>query len=71
MKDYKRVSAAGHRVTCLVCQGDQFEQRSMTLVTSGFANTGFNKSGQLAVCVTCGFVHLFFQGSPLAWEPVE
>jgi hypothetical protein len=43
----------------------------MTLVTSGLANTGFNKSGQLAVCTTCGYVHIFFQGAPLSWQPVE
>jgi hypothetical protein len=54
-----------------VCQGEVFERRSMTLVTSGWANTGFNKSGQLAVCVTCGYVHVFFEGAPLEWDRAE
>jgi hypothetical protein len=71
MSDFERVSAAGHQVICSVCQGDVFERRSMTLVTSGLANSGFDKSGQLAVCATCGDVHIFFQGSPLTWGKAE
>ena len=71
MKDHERVSSAAHELVCFVCQGDTFERRTMTLVTSGLANTGFNKSGQLAVCTTCGYVHIFFQGAPLSWQRVE
>jgi hypothetical protein len=71
MKDYERVSAAGHQLVCFVCRGDEFERRTMTLVTSGWANSGFNKSGELAVCARCGYVHTFFQGAPLVWHRVE
>lgn len=71
MKDLARVSSAGHRLVCFLCQGEVFQRRTMTLVTSGWANTGFNKSGLLAVCATCGYVHTFFEGSPLDWERVE
>jgi hypothetical protein len=71
MKDLERVTSAGHRLVCFVCQSDTFERRTMTLLTSGIANSGFNKSGQIAVCVTCGYVHTFMGGVPLAWERVE
>jgi hypothetical protein len=65
------VSSAGHRLICFVCQADTFERRTMTLTTSGIANSGFNKRGELAVCATCGYVHIFMGGTALTWEPVE
>ncbi len=71
MKDPERVSAAGHPLICFVCQGDEFERRTMTLLTSGLANSGFNKSSEVAVCATCGYVHTFFQGAPLDWHRTE
>lgn len=71
MKDYARVSSAGHQLVCFVCRGDEFERRTMTLVTSGLANSGFNKSGELAVCATCSYVHTFFKGASLIWQRVD
>jgi len=71
MTELFRVSSAGHRMTCSVCHGDTYHRRTMTLLTSGIANSGFNKRGEIAVCTTCGYVHTFIAGSPLAWEPAE
>jgi hypothetical protein len=71
MKDLFQVSSAGHRLTCFVCQGDTYDRRQMTLLTSMVANSGFNKRGEVAVCSTCGYVHTFMGGTTLAWEQVE
>ena len=71
MKELFRVSSAGHGLTCVVCQGARFDRRTMTLLTSGIANSGFNKRGELAVCATCGYVHTFMGGTPLDWQRVE
>jgi hypothetical protein len=71
MKDTDHLVVAGRRLACLVCAADVFERRTMTLVTSGIANSGFNKRGELAVCAGCGYVHTFMAGSPLTWERVE
>jgi hypothetical protein len=70
MKDLFTVSSAGHQLTCQVCQGDAFDRRTMTLLTSGIANSGFNKRGEIAVCGTCGYVHTFMGGTPLDWQKV-
>ena len=71
MTDTEHLVVAGRRFACLVCATDVFERRTMTLVTSGIANSGFNKRGDLAVCTACGYVHTFLAGSPLTWERVE
>jgi hypothetical protein len=71
MKQRFRVSSAGHPLTCFVCRTDIYERRTMTLNTSGIANSGFNKRGEVAVCDTCGYVHTFMGGTRLDWRPVE
>ena len=71
MSTSQHLEAAGHAVSCPVCGGDTFDHRTTTLTTSGIANSGFNKRGELAVCETCGHVHTFLAGSPLTWRPVE
>jgi hypothetical protein len=71
MRELFRVASAGHRLSCFVCGGESYERRSMTLNTSGIANSGFNKLGEVAVCATCGYVHTFMGGTPLEWEQVE
>jgi hypothetical protein len=49
-----------------VRQDDTFERRTMTPLTSGIANSGFNKRGEIAVRATCGDVHAFMGGTPRA-----
>ena len=71
MKELFRVGSAGHGLRCFVCQGDTYDRRTMTLLTSGLANSGFNKRGEIAVCATCGYVHTFMGGTRLEWRPVE
>jgi hypothetical protein len=71
MKELFRVSSAGHGLSCFVCRHDTFDRRSMTLLTSGIANSGFNKRGQIAICATCGYVHTFMGGTRLVWQPIE
>ncbi|HET7071916.1 MAG TPA: hypothetical protein VFI40_13910 [Nocardioides sp.] len=71
MKDQFRVSSAGHGLSCFVCRSDTFDRRTMTLLTSGIANSGFNKRGEIAICATCGYVHTFMAGTRLDWRPVE
>ena len=50
-------------LTCVVCAGDRFTERSITIITSGFANSGLNKSGQAVTCAACGYIHQFVTGS--------
>jgi hypothetical protein len=71
MRELFRVGSAGHGLSCFVCQGDTYERRTMTLLTSGIANSGFNKRGEIAICATCGYVHTFMGGTSLTWEPAE
>ena len=66
----ERVTVAGRPLVCLICQGDTFVHRTMKLLTSGVANSGFNKTGDAAVCATCRYVHTFLGGT-LQWERVE
>jgi hypothetical protein len=71
MRQQYRVESGAHRLTCFVCGGEVFDRRSMTLLTSGLANSGFNKSGEIAICLGCGYVHTFMGGTRLDWEPVD
>lgn len=70
----ERVDVAGRQLSCLVCQSTTFVHRTITLTTSGFANSGFNKQGDAAVCQECGYVHTFL-GAQITWtrldQPVE
>jgi hypothetical protein len=66
----ERVVVAGRRLTCLVCQGETFVHRTMKLATSGFANSGFNKQADGAVCTTCGYVHTFL-GADIGWTRLD
>jgi hypothetical protein len=71
VKELFWVTAGGHALVCFVCQGDTYERRQMTLLTSMVANSGFNKRGEVAICATCGYVHTFMAGSPLDWRPAQ
>jgi hypothetical protein len=42
----------------------------MKLATSGFANSGFNKQADGAVCTTCGYVHTFL-GADIGWTRLD
>lgn len=56
--------AVGDRpLTCVVCGADAFTKRSITLITSGFANSGFNKEVDAVTCADCGYIHQFVLGS--------
>jgi phosphoglucosamine mutase len=37
--------------------------RIITLVTSGFANSGFNKEADAVTCAACGYIHQFGKGA--------
>ena len=50
------------RLACVVCSGDTFTKRNVTMITSGAANTGFNKVADAVVCSSCGFIHHFVAG---------
>jgi hypothetical protein len=71
MSDVFKVASAGHGLTCFVCGGSTYRRRTMTLLTSGIANSGFNKRGEIAICATCGYVHTFMGGTPLEWDPAD
>ena len=44
-------------LTCVVCAGDEFTERTITVITSGVANSGLNKSAQAVACASCGYIH--------------
>jgi hypothetical protein len=58
-----RVTVAGRSLPCVVCDGDRFTVRSITLITSGFANSGANTRAEVATCAACGYLHQFVLGS--------
>ena len=64
------VEVAGRALRCLVCDADVFTVRTITLITSGLANTGFNKQADVATCGTCGHLHQFVAGA-LVTRPVQ
>jgi len=66
----ERVDVAGRQLSCQVCHGTTFVHRTMKLATSGFANSGFNKQADAAVCMVCGFVHTFLGGN-LTWTRLD
>jgi hypothetical protein len=49
-------------LACVVCGGGTFTRRSVTVITSGAANTGFNKVADAVTCHSCGFLHHFVAG---------
>jgi hypothetical protein len=64
------VVVAGRPLRCLVCSGRAFARREVKMNTTGmsFMNLDWaNRSGDGAVCRTCGFVHTFL-GGDLAWQ---
>ena len=66
----ERVTVAGRPLVCTICQGDAFVHRTLKLLTSGIANSGFNRTGDAAVCATCRYVHTFL-GADLTWERID
>jgi len=66
----ERVTIAGRPLVCTICQGDTFVHRQLKLITSGLANSGFNKTGEAAVCATCRYVHTFL-GAELTWTRLD
>lgn len=58
-----RVRVAGELLTCVVCKrGTEFARREVNMNTKGMTFFGLdwlNKSGDGAVCMTCGYVHVF------------
>jgi len=58
-----RMEVAGRPLTCVVCGGDTFTSRTVTLITSGVANSGLNKRADAVTCAGCGYIHQFVTGS--------
>lgn len=63
------VDVAERGLQCLVCGGETFSVRPITLITSGIANSGLNKTADVATCSACGYLHQFVTGS-LVTRPV-
>jgi hypothetical protein len=64
------VYVRGRRLVCLVCGADTFARREIKLNTTGMSFFGLdwaNKSGDGAICRTCGFIHTFLEGA-LEWR---
>ena len=59
----RRVRVLGEPLTCVVCRtGTEFERREVQLNTKGLTFLGLDwleKSGDAAMCLTCGYVHVF------------
>lgn len=54
---------------CVVCRGDRFQYRQVSMNTPGMTMMGWdwlNKSATGVVCLRCGYVHQFMQ--PVQWE---
>ncbi len=68
MSSGQQVVVAGRTLRCVVCGADTFSHLTVTLNTSGIADSGLNKRGELAVCSVCGYVHVFM--GTLVWQPV-
>jgi hypothetical protein len=59
----KHVRVAGRPLTCVVCgTGQEFARREVNMNTRGMTFLGLdwlNRSGDGAVCLACGYVHVF------------
>lgn len=66
-----RVLVAGEPLTCLACRrGTEFAQREVNMNTKGMSFLGLdwlNRSADGAVCLTCGYVHVFMGDEGHAW----
>ncbi|WP_395691652.1 hypothetical protein [Nocardioides sp.] len=71
MRTPSRMLVADEPLACVVCRGDLFTRRSITLTTAGFANTGFNKEVDAVTCGRCGYIHQFVVGCVLEVPPEE
>lgn len=61
----------GAVLSCLVCGGQRFARREVKLNTTGMTFMDLdwaNRSGDGAICESCGFVHTFLDGD-LIWDP--
>jgi hypothetical protein len=64
------VLASGQPLSCLVCGGRRFTRREIKMNTTGMTFMDLdwaNRSGDGAICRSCGFVHTFLDGN-LAWQ---
>ncbi|WP_156391280.1 MULTISPECIES: hypothetical protein [unclassified Nocardioides] len=62
MKTPERMQVEGRALSCVVCEGGTFTRRTITLITSGVANSGFNKEVDAVTCSSCGYIHQFVRG---------
>ena len=69
----ERVEVNGARLACQLCGGETFEHRELRLDTTMLTPL-LSKGAVGAVCLTCGYVHIFVRGN-LTWtrldRPVE
>lgn len=56
------MAVEGRELACVVCGGRTFTKRGVTVITSGAANTGLNKTADAVTCSSCGFIHHFVVG---------
>lgn len=64
------VTVAGRPLACVVCGEASFAYREVKLNTTGmtfFDLDWLNRSGVGAVCLTCGYLHTFVDGSRVEW----
>ncbi|MGY2702242.1 hypothetical protein [Nocardioides sp. HB32] len=60
----------GKVLSCLVCGGVRFARREVKMNTTGMSFMDLdwaNRSGDGAICQSCGFVHTFLDGN-LTWR---
>jgi predicted nucleic-acid-binding Zn-ribbon protein len=65
----ERVQVNGRTLACRWCGGDSFEHRELRLETTNLTPL-LSKGAAGAICLTCGYVHIF-AGGDLSWRRLD
>jgi hypothetical protein len=65
----ERVTVSGKTLACQLCGGGEFEHRELRLETTVLTPL-LSKGAVGAVCLTCGYVHIFVRGN-LTWTRLD
>jgi predicted nucleic-acid-binding Zn-ribbon protein len=65
----ERVTVNGRTLECQLCGGAEFEHRELKLPTTTVTPL-LSKSAVSAVCLGCGYVHMFIRGN-LTWTRLD
>jgi len=65
----ERVSVNGNPLACQLCGAGEFEHRELRLDTTMLTPL-LSKGAVGAVCLTCGYVHIFVRGN-LTWTRLD